>query len=265
LNSKVFKILAIGDIVGKPGRQIIQSHLNEIKHKYNIDFVIANGENSAGGFGITAKIYRSLIQNGIDVVTTGNHIWKNKDIFETLDKENNILRPMNYPDNLPGKGYNIFNKNGIRILVINLMGRINILAVDCPFKKIENFLQTIDRDSYDISIIDFHAETTSEKNAMGWFLDGQVNAVYGTHIHVQTADERILPEGTAFISDIGMTGSFNSIIGMDKDNILHHFLTRMPIKYKIATENVGINGVIISVEKSSFKTISIERLKYFPE
>ncbi len=265
MNSNFFKILAVGDIVGKPGRQILQNSLRLIREQYDINFVIANGENTAGGFGITSKIARALFEFGVDVITTGNHIWKNKDIQSIIDTDIHILRPLNYPDGLPGKGYNIYNKDDLNILVINLLGRINILATDCPFKKIENLLSSIDKSKYDISIIDFHAETTSEKNAMAWFLDGKVNVVYGTHTHVQTADERILPNGTAFITDIGMTGSFDSIIGMDKDNIISHFLTRMPIKFKIATKNIGINGIIITIDMKTLKTAKIERFTYFQE
>ncbi len=263
MSSDFFNVLVLGDIVGKPGREIIKFHLSELIRKYNINFTIANGENSAGGFGITAKITRELLTAGVDVITTGNHIWKNKDVLNIIDQESRLLRPLNYPEGLPGNGFGIFNKEGIKVLVINLLGRVNLLEVDCPFQKIKNLLEQIT--SFDIAIVDFHAETTSEKNAMGWFLDGKVSAVVGTHTHIQTADERILPKGTAFITDIGMCGSFNSIIGMNIDNILQHFLTRMPIKFKIATENVGINGVIISIDRKDFKSKEIKRVKFFPE
>ncbi len=257
-----FNILLIGDIVGKSGRQCLTAALSKIIDEYKINFVIANGENAAGGFGMTTKIVSQLFEKGIDVITTGNHIWKNKDILKIIDIEPRLLRPANYPDSNPGKGWNIYKKENIKILVINLLGRVNLLEVDCPFQKISDILNSVARERYDISIVDFHAEVTSEKVAMGWFLDGKVTAVIGTHTHIQTADETILPKGTAYITDVGMTGAFDSVIGMEKENVISHFLTRMPIKFKVATDDLRINGVVVSILKSNMKAIKIFRINY---
>ena len=256
-----FNILFIGDIVGRSGRESLKIGLPILKEKYNIDFIIANAENSAGGFGISSKIAYQLFDLNIDVITTGNHIWKNKDILKIIDTEPKILRPLNYPDGVPGKGFNIFKKNNVSILVANLLGRINLYEVDCPFQKISKTLNSIS-EKYDISIIDFHSETTAEKIAMGYFLDGKVTAVLGTHTHVQTADEKILPNGTAYITDVGMTGAFNSVIGMEKENVIKHFLTRMPFKFEVATEDLGINCVVVAIDKKNFKPYKIERINY---
>jgi len=253
----------IGDIVGRPGRRIVIENLNKIKEENKIDFVITNGENCAGGFGITSKIANNLFNNGIDVITSGNHIWKNKEILSFINKETRLLKPYNYPEATPGNGYHIYTRRNVRVLVVNLLGRINLLNVDCPFQKINQLLDKINASQYDLSFVDFHAETTSEKMAMGWFLNGRVTAVVGTHTHIQTADERILDKGTAYISDTGMSGSFDSILGMDKDRIINHFLTRMPIKFKLTDKNVGINSVIIEVDVKTKKAVSIERYNYF--
>ncbi len=263
MNKESFKVLIIGDVIGKPGRGFLNKYINAIKTKNNIDFIIANGENCAGGFGITQKIADHLFELGVDVITSGNHIWKNKDIFNFINDTKNVLRPLNYPDQSYGDGYNIFEKNGLKILVVNLLGRINLLEVDCPFHKIDALFKKLDRNDYDISVIDFHAETTSEKVALGWYLDGKASAVVGTHTHVQTADERILPKGTAYITDVGMTGSFDSVLGVDKDKIISHFLTRMPIKFKIATDNIGMNSVLIEFNKTAKKVLKIERLNIY--
>ncbi len=255
----------IGDIVGKPGRKVVLENLPGIKADKKIDFTIANGENCAGGFGITGKIANSLLSKGVDVITSGNHIWKNKDIIDFIDKEPRLLKPANYPENTPGRGFYVYSKNNFRILIINLLGRKNLLEVDCPFKKFDDILRELGEENYDISIVDFHAETTSEKVAMGWFLDGRVAAVIGTHTHIQTADERILNKGTAYISDVGMCGGFDSVLGVDKGRIIHHFLTRMPMKFKMATRQLGINSVIVEIDMLSKKTVKIERYNYFEE
>lgn len=249
----------IGDIVGKPGRSFLANHLSKIIADHKIDFIIANGENSAGGFGITSKIAQHFFNIGIDVITTGNHVWKNKDVLNIIETEKRILRPLNYPEGVPGIGYGIYTKNGVKVLVVNLLGRINLLEVDCPFQKIDQFLNKTDSSKYDIAVIDFHAETTSEKIAMGWFLDGRVGAVLGTHTHVQTSDERILDHNTAYITDVGMTGGFNSVLGIEKDKIISFFLTRMPIKFKLATDHVGMNAVIVDFDKETHQPLSIQR------
>ncbi len=257
-----FNILIIGDIVGRSGREVISKSLSSIIEEYNIDFVIANGENAAGGFGISSKIALIFLNQGIDVITSGNHIWNNKDILKIIDTEKRILKPANYPENTPGNGWNIYKKNGFEILVINLMGRVEMLPTDCPFRKLDFILEEVSKDKYDISVVDFHAEATSEKIAMGWYADGKVDAIVGTHTHVQTADERVLPKGTAYITDIGMTGAFDSVIGMEKENIIKHFLTQMPAKYKVAKDDLRLQGVIITFSKNSKRCKSILRINY---
>ncbi len=249
----------IGDIIGKPGRRFVNNSLEHVKSENNIDFVIANGENCAGGFGITEKITIDLLSHGVDVITSGNHIWKNKDVLNIIDIEPRLLRPLNYPDEVPGKGYHIYTAGKCRILVINLMGRFEMMNIDCPFRKINTLLDYLQKEDYDISIVDFHAEATSEKVAMGWFLNGRVSAVLGTHTHIQTADEKILDKDTAYISDVGMSGSFNSVLGVEKERIIHHFLTRMPVKFKISKTDVGINSVIVQFDIKNKKTVKIER------
>ncbi|TDT69166.1 hypothetical protein EV215_1508 [Hypnocyclicus thermotrophus] len=215
------KILIIGDIIGKPGRKILYEFLERKKEEY--DFIIVNGENSAAGFGITTKIADEFFEYGIDVITSGNHIWDKKEIYKYLDENNALLRPLNYPKSVPGSGYIIKeSKNGEKIAVVNLQGRVFMPLVDSPFEVIENILNEIKKET-DIIIVDFHAEATSEKVALGWFLDGKVKAIYGTHTHIQTADNRILSEGTAYITDIGMTGSHDSIIGMTIESVLPKF------------------------------------------
>ncbi|MDD5065563.1 MAG: TIGR00282 family metallophosphoesterase [bacterium] len=253
----------IGDIVGRPGREFLYQHLDTIITAHQIDFIIANGENCSGGLGISSRTANELFSHRVDVITSGNHIWRNKDILKIIDTEQRILRPYNYPDTNPGSGYRIFQKNGTRILVVNLLGRINLYEVDCPFRKIDRLLNTLTPDQYDLSFLDFHSETTSEKVAMGFFLDGRIGAVVGTHTHVQTSDEKILGQGTAYLTDVGMTGSFDSVIGVDKEVIIRHFLTRMPIQYKIGESKPGINSVIIQFDIKQKKAISIQRLNIY--
>jgi len=263
LTASSFKILVIGDIVGKPGRNFLTDHLADIKTKYKIDFIIANGENSSGGFGITAKIARHFFDIGIDVITSGNHIWKNKDVFTIIEEEERLLKPLNYPVSTPGKGYGIYEANGVKVLVVNLLGRVNLYEVDCPFQKVDALLIELDEKAFDIVVVDFHAETTSEKEAMGWYLDGRAEVVVGTHTHVQTSDERFLHKETAYITDVGMTGSFDSVLGMDRGKIIKHFLTRMPIRFSLSTENVGMNSVLIEFDKKEMKPKKIERLNIY--
>jgi len=256
-------ILFIGDIVGKPGRQAIFLLISSLIKDYNIDVVIANGENSAGGFGITPKIASNLFSYGVDIITTGNHIWKNKEIFKIIDTDANIIRPLNYPETVPGRGYLIFSKSNLpQISVINLMGRINLAYIDCPFQSVDKLLCKLETK---IIIVDFHSETTAEKVAMGWYLDGRVSAVVGTHTHIQTADERILSKGTGYITDTGMTGVRDSVIGMDKDKIIKHFLTRMPIKFEVAKGDLQLDGVVLSIDSETGKTLKIERVKKFQQ
>ncbi|MCU0847837.1 MAG: TIGR00282 family metallophosphoesterase [Spirochaetes bacterium] len=242
------KILAIGDIVGRAGREVLLSRLQGILDQHRIDFVIANGENSAGGFSITPEITQELLRAGVNVITSGNHIWDNKDIFSIIDSEPSLLRPANYPEGVKGKGYCISGKTGISICVINLQGRTNMEPIDCPFRKFDQIYEKI-KDESDIIVVDFHAETTSEKRAFGWYVDGRASVMFGTHTHVQTADEEILPGGTGYITDIGMTGAFDSVIGMDKNVSINRFINQIRVRYEPAMGNPKINGVMFTVNK----------------
>lgn len=256
------RILFIGDVVGKPGRQYLQENLASLKKMHRIDFIIVNGENAAGGAGMTEKIYSELRSMGIDVVTGGNHIWDRLDIFNFIDREPRMIRPANYPlETTPGLGSVVIEKakGKTRLAVINLIGRVFMKPVDCPFRAADRELLMLKK-KVDLVIIDFHAEATSEKQALGWYLDGQVSAVIGTHTHIQTADQRILPKGTAYISDVGMVGLYDSILGVDKEGPLTRFVTQLPHKLSISEGKTVFNAVIIEVNEISGKTISIERI-----
>ena len=260
------KVLIIGDVMGKPGRDAMKEFLDKKKNDY--DFVIVNGENAAAGFGITPKIADEFFELGVDVITSGNHIWDKKELYSYLNENKNILRLLNYPKGVPGFGYTIKeNGKGDKIAVINIQGRVFMPEVDSPFQRIEEAIEEIKKETKNI-IVDFHAEATSEKLAMGWYLDGRVSAVYGTHTHVQTADERILEKGTGFINDVGMTGSHDSIIGMTIETVLPKFLTSLPSRFEVATGNVKVNGIELHIDKEgSCKEInrinvSIEELDF---
>ena len=253
------RILFIGDIIGKPGRRVIKALLPEIKRKYDIHFTIANGENLAGGLGITKSTAEEVLKYGIDCLTTGNHVWDKKEAYELLNNSPNILRPLNYPPGVPGKGICTAKFKDIPITVANIQGRVFMPLTDCPFRKIEETLKRIPENQ--IVIVDFHAEATSEKIAMGWFLDGRVSALIGTHTHVATADEKVLPKGTAYITDAGMTGPTESVIGIRKDIIIERFLTSLPAKFEVANKELTLNGVIIEIDTKSGKAIWIKRVK----
>lgn len=253
------RILIIGDIFGRSGRKAVSETLQTIRHELRLDMIIANGENAAGGNGITPEIAKELFNYGIDVLTMGNHVWDKKDIIPFIDKENRILRPANYPVGTPGKGVGIYNINGIDVAVMNLSGRVYLQNLECPFRQAAELLSKL-KERVKIIVVDFHAEATSEKVALGWFLDGKVSAVVGTHTHVQTADERILPEGTAYITDIGMTGPQNSVIGVKSDIVLQKFITQMPVRFEAADGPYQFNGVVIEVEENSGKAINIDRI-----
>lgn len=250
-------ILFIGDIVGRPGRETVREELDKIIKENGIEFVIANGENTAGGLGITQAVLEELLGYGIDVITSGNHIWKRKEVFEIIDNPK-LLRPANYPDETPGKGFNIYKVNNTQIGIFNIQGRIFMEPIDCPFARADNILQEFD--NINIIIVDFHAEATSEKIAMSWYLDGKVSAVIGTHTHVQTSDAGILPLGTAYITDTGMTGSKNGVIGVEKEEIIKHFLTRLPFSYKPCKGNIYFEGVIIDIDEKTGKSQKIKTL-----
>jgi len=228
---------------------------------YSPDIVIANGENAANGFGITVKIAQELFDLGIGVLTSGNHIWDKKDVLEFIQKESRLIRPANYPVNTPGRGSTVvLTGGGHKIAVLNLSGRIFMDPLDCPFMAAERELEALKRET-DLIVVDFHGEATSEKIAAGWELDGKVTAVLGTHTHVQTADERILPGGTAYISDVGMTGSFDSVIGMEKDISIERFKTQMPISYRVAKDDLGLNGVLVDADEATGKATNIKRVQ----
>ncbi|MCL0052867.1 TIGR00282 family metallophosphoesterase [Peptococcaceae bacterium] len=254
------RILMIADIVGNVGLRAVKECLQGIKEELKIDFVIANAENVSDGKGIAKSAAKELFSCGIDVLTTGNHVWDKKEIFDYISNENRIIRPANYPPEVPGKGYVVCELgNNIKLAVINLMGRVFMAEIDCPFRKADEILREIG-DKTDIILVDFHAEATSEKMAMGWYLDGRVTALFGTHTHVQTADERILPKGTAYITDIGMTGPRDSVIGIEVDIILRKFITALPQKFKVACTPYQFNAVFIDVDEFSGKVLEITRI-----
>jgi metallophosphoesterase (TIGR00282 family) len=248
-------ILAIGDIVGKPGRQAVHAFVPDLCKEYGIDLVIANGENTAGGFGLTIVTAQELLDDGVDVITSGNHIWAQKEIITYLDGDVPILRPLNYPPGVPGRGCLIKNK----ILVVNLIGRTFMTSNDCPFRAMDALLAE-PAPKTKVIIVDFHAEATSEKVAMGRYLDGRVSAVLGTHTHVGTIDARILPGGTAYVTDIGMTGPDNSVIGDDTEAVIQRFLTMLPHHLSVGKGRPVFNAIMVEVDEKSGRSTRIERL-----
>ncbi len=256
----MLKILFIGDIVGKPGRKIIKSYLTEIINEEEIDLVIANSENAAGGFGITYDVSQELLSAGVDLITLGNHTWDNRDIFRVLEEEPKVIRPANYPEDTPGQGYYIIETaKGVLVGVVNLLGQVFLEPLRCPFRVADECLNKIKKRT-DVVIVDFHAETTSEKMAMGWYLDGRVTAVFGTHTHIPTADERILPKGTGYITDVGMTGPLNSVLGIDPEIVITKFLTKRPVRFEVASGPIKLDGVIFEVNEYGITT-SIRRIQ----
>jgi len=254
------RLLIIGDIVGKPGRKAVKESLSQLKRQTEFDFVIANGENAAGGKGITRIIFDELMSYGVDAITMGNHVWNNKDIFSFIGDEPRLIRPANYPKGTPGRGFNSFCAGGHTITVVNLCGQVFMPDLDCPFYKIDSILNSL-QGKHQIVVLDFHAEATSEKKAMAAYLDGRVAVVCGTHTHVQTADEQILPEGTAYITDIGMTGPRNSIIGVKKDSVIKKFLTKMPQKFDVAGGCYQFNAVAVEIDENNQKPKNITRIQ----
>ncbi len=255
------RILFIGDIVGKAGRQAIEGVLEKVVAEHKIEFTVANGENAAGGMGITPPIAVEILDQGVDVLTSGNHIWAKKEIVPFLDEELRILRPANYPPKVPGRGSGIFHsRNGQKVGVLNLEGRVFMKHLDCPFRVGEKEVELLQKET-NIILVDFHAEATSEKMALGWFLDGRASAVVGTHTHVQTSDERILDEGTAYISDVGMTGPLHSVIGIRKEIALERLLTQIPWKFDVAKEEIELQGIVIDVDSKTGKSANIQRIK----
>ena len=248
-------ILAIGDVIGKPGRGAVKALLPGLRQKYGLDLVIANGENAAGGLGLTSTTARALFDAGVDVLTSGNHIWAHKEIIPYLNSNMPILRPLNYPSGVPGRGYLLEGQ----VMVVNLMGRAFIGSFDCPFRAMDQLLAEL-KQKPPVIIVDFHAEATSEKVALGRYLDGRVSAVLGTHTHVGTIDARLLPNGTAYVTDIGMTGPTDSVIGDDADAVLRRFLTMMPHHLSVGKGKTEFNAVLVEVDDNSGRATSIERI-----
>ncbi|GMW00763.1 MAG: metallophosphoesterase [Candidatus Hydrogenedentota bacterium] len=257
------RILFIGDIVGNPGRASVHRWLGPLKEEFRIDFVMANAENAAGGVGATPAIVRELFNAGISAITMGNHTWRKRELLGAIDSLGPIARPANYPPEVPGMGSHlVVLPDGRKVGIVNLIGRVYMEAFDCPFTV---GLREVDRlrDETPLVIVDMHAEATSEKVAMGWFLDGKCTAVLGTHTHVQTADERVLPHGTAYITDVGMTGPFDSVIGVERETVIQKFLTGIPAEFKVAKDRPGISAVVIDADESTGRSNSITRIMRF--
>jgi len=237
---------------------MLADKLGTIKEELDIQGVIVNGENAAGGLGIVPEVCEEILGYGVDVITSGNHIWDKKEIVDYIDYQPRLIRPLNYPPGVPGRGWTIVEGKN-KWIVVNMSGRVFMPALDCPFHRIEEELENLKKIT-NLIFLDFHAEASSEKIAMGWFLDGKISCIFGTHTHVATADERILPQGTAYITDIGMTGACDSVIGVEKEDILTKFLTQMPIKYRVAKDNVQLNGIVVEVDEATGRAVRISRL-----
>jgi len=254
------KILFLGDVVGSPGRKMVKDYLPKLKEKYKPNLTIVNGENSAAGKGITEKIYKQLLESGADVITMGNHTWDKKDIFDFIDDAKNMIRPANFPENNPGKGMTYINVNSTKVAVINMQGRTFLPPLDDPFKKIDSLIDEAKKET-NVIFVDFHAEATSEKQAIGWYVDGRVSCVVGTHTHTQTSDERILPNGTAYITDVGMTGPYDGILGMQRESVIKRFLTGLPVRFEVDEKGRNqLNAVLITIDSNSGKSKAIERI-----
>ncbi len=253
------KILFIGDIVGSPGRKALSGALPGLTREFGpFDFILANGENAAAGFGLTDRVFLEILDSGVDCLTSGNHVWDKRDFLETLAAEKRILRPANYPPGCPGQGLAILERSGKKLAVLNLQGRVFMPTIDCPFRVADAILQ--DRELPACVFVDFHAEATSEKKALGLYLDGRVSALVGTHTHVQTADESILPGGTAYLTDCGMTGGHAGVIGMKKEGVLPRFLTAMPTRFEVCEDELRLNAVIVDIDDETGKAFDISRL-----
>ncbi len=253
------KILFIGDIVGSTGRKVVLGLLPSVRREYGpFDFVLANGENAAAGFGLTEKVFLEMLGYGIDCLTSGNHVWDKKDFIEILGSEKRIIRPANYPPACPGQGLAILEKDGKQIAVLNLQGRVFMPSIDCPFRSADSILK--DRSLPQCVIVDIHAEATSEKRALGLYLDGKVSAVIGTHTHIQTADESILPGGTAYLTDCGMTGGHAGVIGMRAESVIPRFLTGMPTKFDVCEDGPRLNAVVLEIDDETGRALDIRRI-----
>jgi len=256
------RCMVIGDIIGKPGRQAVGHHLADLRNELDLDMVIANGENVAAGAGLTPSLSEELFGHGIDVITSGNHIWDKREIYEYLETDRPVLRPLNYPDTAPGRGWLVHElPDGEHVAVVNVMGRVFMNQLDSPFEAMDRLLDEAAEPLPPIRVVDFHCEITSEKNAMGWFLDGRVSGVVGSHTHVPTADARLLPKGTAYISDIGMTGPRDSVIGFSLETVLPRFLTHLPTRFQVADGPVSFNAVVLSIDRSSGRATAIDQVQ----
>jgi metallophosphoesterase, MG_246/BB_0505 family len=261
--ARSLRVLFIGDIVGKPGREAIKRFVKPLKLEYKVDVIIANAENAAAGKGLTKEIAEELFDNGIQFLTMGNHVWDQRDIMNFIDREPRLIRPANYPAGAPGQGYGFLRAIGKKIGILNLSGRIFLPALDDPFSGAIRWINQMKQET-PIIIVDFHAEATSEKVALGWFLDGKVSAVLGTHTHIQTADARLLQQGTAYITDVGMTGPRDSVLGVKKEIIINRFLTQLPAKFELASGPIQINAVLLEINDLG-KTSHIEAIQRFAE
>lgn len=259
------EILFVGDIVGAPGRKALARNLPKLREKHRLSLVIANGENAAGGFGITKEVAEELFELGVDIITTGNHVWDKREVYDYLDRTDRVLRPANYPPGVPGTGSAVVDVDGVTVGVINLMGRVFMANLDCPFRKAKELVQKLKERGAEVILIDFHAEATSEKIALGRYMDGEITALIGTHTHVQTADERLFPGGTAFISDAGMTGPSESVLGVSIDKAVERFLTQTPSRFDTAKGPVQFQAVVISADPDTGKATGIERINTLPE
>ena len=258
----LLRCMVIGDIIGKPGRLAVVGSLPGLRAELDLDLVIANGENLAAGAGLTPSLAEELLASGVDVITSGNHIWDKREIYDYLDSGRPVLRPLNYPDDAPGRGWLLHTlPDGDRVAVVNIMGRVFMNQLDSPFAAMDGLLDGAAEPLPELRIVDFHCEITSEKNAMGWYLDGRVSAVVGTHTHVPTADARLLPKGTAYISDVGMTGPRDSVIGFSLETVLPRFLTHLPTRFAVAEGPVSFNAVVIEAERTSGRARSITQLQ----
>ena len=253
------RILIIGDIVGNCGTEFLRMNLSKIAKDYFVDMIIANGENAAKNNGLDGATADVIFSSGVDVITSGNHIWHKFEMQNIIDDYENILRPANYPGECPGNGYVIYNVCGVRVLVVSVLGTVYLESLSSPFETVDRILER-EKGAFDISVVDFHGEATSEKAAFARYFDGRITAVVGTHTHVQTADERILPQGTAFITDLGMTGAYESILGVDCDRIIKKFLTKMPTRFEQAEGECQFNAVVVDIDNSTYKAKSIERV-----
>jgi metallophosphoesterase (TIGR00282 family) len=254
------RVLMVGDVYGEPGRAAIQTLLPRLREQHAVDLAVVNVENAAGGFGITPPMAKAFLEQGVDVMTTGNHVWDKKEIVPHIVKENLLLRPANFPEGTPGVGHVTVKAGPYRVAVVNLMGRVFMSPIDCPFRKADEIVASLRKET-PIILVDMHAEATSESLAMGWHLNGRVSAVVGTHRHVQTADERVLPGGTAYITDLGMTGPTDGVIGVDREQIIQRFMTQMPIRFETAKGPAALHGVLITLDPETGRASDIQRLR----